>query len=120
MMSIKVEVSTLTELFGLVGLSEPDLPDFVSNAFYDAYDGVNVTVDEISAIAHEMDEVSFDNSDDMTDLAIAKGLATEETFNDVDPVEWIVEHEDELLDLYSADYDTVYGFTNDHAYIYYR
>jgi hypothetical protein len=119
-MSIKIEVSTLEEALELAGFRMPDLPDFVIDTVSKSYEYLTIGVEEISDIARELDSIEFDNGDDIIDLAISKGLVTEETFEDIDVAEWITDNADTITDLYGADYSEVYGFTNDYAYIYYR
>ena len=120
-MSVSVEFDNLEELAEIVDVDISWLPSVVLRDEWDAISGTSMSFDETKATLATLEYATFDNTDEMIDVAIEHGLVTDDEANasGFDVEQWVSDHNDELVDVYETLHDHVYGFTDDEEYIWY-
>lgn len=120
-MSVSIEFESLEELAEVVDVDISHLPSVVLRDEWDAISDTNMSFAEAKATLDSLEYATFDNTDEMIDVAIERGLVTDDEANasDFDVEQWVSDHSDQLLDVYETLHDHVYGFTDDEAYIWF-
>lgn len=119
-MSVSIEFEDFDELATLLNVDISRLPDVVLKVEWDAINNVPMSLSEMRNTLQTLDDITFDNTDDMIDVAISQNMLTDDEANasgfDVD--QWVQTHTDELLAVYEARHGLVYGMTDD-LYLWY-
>lgn len=119
-MSVSIEFEDFDELATLLNIDISRLPDVVLKVEWDAINNVPMSLSEMRNTLQTLDDITFDNTDDMIDVAISQNMLTDDEANasgfDVD--QWVQTHTDELLAVYEARHGLVYGMTDD-LYLWY-